>query len=234
MFDLPPSPASAPSSSTMPRAQAQSADVLSCRPLQQTALYGRASAQMGADIRPLRLPDWQAWVVHRKVQALGSVAMLSRGPSLINAAQARALRPATGARHLIVHAEDATSADALAAAGFWSIARPTPVAELHLTGSPAEMAARLDGKWRNRLRHALKMNVTVTQGPMSPDTGHWLFTAEAQRAHDLGYRPMPPALVAAMSEAPGAAHLFTARRGGGVIAAMLFLRHGRRATYQIG
>jgi hypothetical protein len=93
----------------------------------------------------------------------------------------------------------------------------------------------MTAKWRNRLRHGLRQGVRVTCAPVPPTPRHWLFAAEALSARTLGYRPMSPAIIAAIAAArPGTARLFVARKTGGPVAAMLFLRHGRCATYQIG
>jgi len=97
------------------------------------------------------------------------------------------------------------------------------------------MRAALSVKWRNRLRKAERQHIHVTQRPMPSDPTHWLFRAEAQSARLKGYRPFPPALVVAMARArPDSTHLFTAYGASGRLGAMLFLRHGWTATYQIG
>ncbi|MCT4682923.1 MAG: GNAT family N-acetyltransferase [Roseicyclus sp.] len=204
-------------------------------PLQQSALYARAVTVLGGRCDALDLPSGPVRVVARRFPLLGEVALISRGPAQLDLPTALALRARTGARHLIVHAEDATSAAALAAAGFRRIARPRQIAEVPLAPSHAAMLAAMRGKWRNRLRHGLAQGLTVTQAAMPPDPRHWLLTAEARAARRLGYRPLPPVMIAALAGAdPGAGRLFTAHGPDGPIAAMLFFRHGRTATYQVG
>ncbi len=204
-------------------------------PLQQSALYARAVALLGAETRFLALPGMGAWVIDRSWPVLGRVALISRGPANLPARTAAVLLRASGAQHLIVTAEDQTSADELQANGFWRIAKPRGVAELALTPSTDAMALGLGQKWRNRLRHAMRNDLSVTRTPLPPAPRHWIFTADAVQARALRYRPAPPAVIAALAAAkPGAAQLFVARKSGTPVAAMLFLRHGRVATYQIG
>lgn len=204
-------------------------------PLQQSALYARAVTALGAPVQYVALPGSGALVVSRKVPVLGNTAMISRGPRTLCAVTAQDLPRITGARHIIVNAEDATSARALSSAGFWRIGLARQIAELDLSPSPDAMAGALTGKWRNRLRHALQHDIQIVRGAMPPDPRHWLFSAEALEARHLGYQPMSNVMVAALAAArPGAAQLFVARRGGSVLGAMLFLRHGSTATYQIG
>lgn len=174
-------------------------------------------------------------VLARAMPGLGSVALLSRADIGRTPRDAVDLRDRLGARHLIVNADDLDAAARLNQAGFWRIAAPRQIADLPLLPSPDAMAARLDGKWRNRLRHGQSHALTIRRHPMPPEPRHWLFRAEARQARALGYRPLPPHLIAAMAHVnPGAAQIFTAYSRGERVAAMLFLRHGRSATYQIG
>ena len=59
--------------------------------------------------------------------------------------------------------------------------------------------------------------------------------AEAKQSKERGYRGWPAALTAAFAAvAPAQTHLFAARYRGQIVAQMLFLTHGQRATYHIG
>ena len=124
---------------------------------------------------------------------------------------------------------------ALAAAGFHRIGAPRQVADLVLRSNAAEMARALAPKWRNRLRHGQAQGLVLRRRAMPADPDNWLLRAEARQAARLWYQPLPPEMIAALAAArPGAAQLFTAYHMGQRVAAMLFLRHGRDATYQIG
>ncbi|WP_025312613.1 GNAT family N-acetyltransferase [Roseicyclus elongatus] len=203
-------------------------------PLQQTALWSAACRSLGAVIRALPAP-YAGTALVRHVPVLGTIAMVSRPTAALDVSGAARLRHDLSARHLVVHAENTAQASALAAAGFRRIAAPRHMAELDLGASPKSMAARLSVKWRNRLRHGLRQPVILRRRPFPADPSHWLLRAEAKQARRLGYRPLPPAMIAALATVqPGAAQLFTAYMAGQRVAAMLMLRHGRAATYQIG
>lgn len=206
-------------------------------PLQQSPVYNRAVQMMGGEVRYIDLADTGAWHMRRRIAALGEVGLVSRGPASLDADTALALREAVGARHLIVNAETEAGARALGTAGFWRIGGARRVAELDLRADPATLAARLDGKWRNRLRHGQQQGLHLTRSPLAPSPHHWIFEVDATAGKTRRYRPMSPCLVAAMAAArPGAVQLFTARRSrvGAPLAAMLFVRHGKAATYQVG
>lgn len=209
------------------------ADAEALAPLPQSALWARAAAMLGAGIRPLPHP-LGGFAIERRLPVLGPAAMISRGPRALTRARAAGLRAALGARHLVIHAETPEDGTLLAEAGFRQIAAPRWIAEVTLSPNPADMGARLRQKFRNRLRHAMGAGLIVTRRPLPADPRHWILRAEAQDARRLGYRPLPPAMIAALAAArPGAGQLFTAYLAGQRVAAMLFLRHGRAATYQI-
>lgn len=78
--------------------------------------------------------------------------------------------------------------------------------------------------------------MTVEHGPMPAEAGHWLLQAEEAQARARRYRRLPASFTAAWVAANGddSARLFVARLHGGIVAAMLFLLHGRAASYHIG
>lgn len=96
--------------------------------------------------------------------------------------------------------------------------------------------ARQFPKWRNRLRRAQKAGLRVDHAPMSTEPDHWLLLHEAQQAKSRGYRALPAAFTSVWcrENGPKTTRLFTARQKGEPIAAMLFLRHGKGASYHIG
>lgn len=210
-------------------------------PLPQSALWSRAAQMLGARVEWHDPPPESALpghaLIRRNLPLLGEVGMLSRvrlDPRGL-APGAVPLRRRLGCRHLLVHAEDAVTGALLRGAGYRRVAAPRIVAELSLSGTPDALAAQLSGKWRNRLRHGQRAGLRITRQPLPADRAHWLFAREAVQARRRGYRPLPPAMICALSAArPGAVQLYTAHHCGRRIGAALILRHGRRATWQVG
>lgn len=124
----------------------------------------------------------------------------------------------------------------LANLGLLPLVAPATIAEIDLRPSMAIRRDRLHQKWRNRLCHAEAIkSLRITQRNMPLDATHWLFTADAKMRKQRKYRNWPTALTLAYArENHGQAKLFVASEGRNPIAAMLFLRHGTRATYHIG
>lgn len=205
-------------------------------PLQQSTLWARAADMLGARIEALPPHTGGGVVLHRHFPLLGEVALISRGPAEpLDVAKARRLRHDLACKHLVIHAENSDAAKVLERAGYRRIARPRRIAELSLIPGTSALAEGLSGKWRNRLRHAGQQPLHVTHRPFAPDLEHWLLRKEGEQARARGYRPLPARMVCALAAAdPGAAQLFTAHLYGQRVAAKLFLRHGNRATYQIG
>ncbi|GAB5446579.1 MAG: hypothetical protein Gyms2KO_14520 [Gymnodinialimonas sp.] len=203
--------------------------------MQQTALWLSATRLLGSDAAMVDLGARRALVLRRKLRVVGDMALLSRAELKVSQDEAAELRHHLGASHLVVNAETDEDARALAAAGFHRIFAPRVLAELPLDPSADVMAARLSQKWRNRLRHGQSQGLVIRRRPMPPDKRYWLFKAEALQSIRKWYQPLPPEMIAAMAACkPGAVQVFTAYHLGRRVAAMLFLRHGKEATYQIG
>lgn len=203
--------------------------------LQQSALWLNATRRLGATATVEDIGTTRATVLRRKLPVVGNVAVISRADLRLDAHLASELQADLGARVLFVNAETTDDARMMAAAGFHRIAAPRVVAELALRPSTHAMAAHLSPKWRNRLRHGQSQGLIIRRRPLPADARHWLFRAEAAQARHLWYQPVPAPMIAALAAAkPGAAQIFTAYHRGTRVAAMLFLRHGTDATYQIG
>lgn len=207
-------------------------------PLQQSPLYLAALTRIGTPAGFHDLTAGRAVVVTQDRPVLGRIALISRGPvwpGVPAGDRFHGLRRAVSARVLIVNAETREDGAALARAGFVRLAADRWVAELSLDGTPEEWLARMGGKWRNRLRHGLRQGMELKRAALPPDPQHWLFALDAAQQAARGYRGLPPRFLAAMAVArPGAVDLFTAHRGGHVVAAMLFARHGGTASYLVG
>ncbi|MEX3015767.1 GNAT family N-acetyltransferase [Gymnodinialimonas hymeniacidonis] len=204
-------------------------------PLQQSEVWLRATCTLGSDARRERVGDACVLTLRKSLPIIGELALLSRAQLNLTAEGAANLRETLGARHLIVNSDTFDDAVALAQAGFHNIGAPRMVAELPLDAPPEQMAHRLAPKWRNRLRHGQSQRLELRRRLMPADPDHWLLRAEATQSARLWYQPLPPEMIAALAASkPGCAQLFTAYHLGQRICAMLFLRHGGTATYQIG
>lgn len=203
--------------------------------LQQSDLWAQACRKLGSEAHREQIGPAQALVLRNRLPIVGGMALISRANLHLSPDQAADLRTQLEVRHLVINAETTGDAYSFAAAGFHRIAVPRMVAELNLSPSTDVMAARLSPKWRNRLRHGQSQGLHLTRRPMHADPRHWLLRAETKQSARLWYRPLPPEMIAALAACKtGAAQVFTAHHLGQRVAAMLFLRHGRDATYQIG
>ncbi len=177
--------------------------------------------------------QWQ--MQSRPLGPFGQVGLISRGP---------VVRPGTSpelwldllqrnppGKPIILNA-DGMSPDALRDAGFWPIATPGTLAILPLTNR-SEMRRGLAQKWRNRLNKAETQDIKITRHNLSAN--HWVLSAESQQSKERRYRGLPPALSVAFAKAnPNKALVWEARVSGIPVAAILILRHGRMATWQVG
>lgn len=112
---------------------------------------------------------------------------------------------------------------------------PVEYALLDLTPSEAERRARLHAKWRNQLCRAEGAGLRISHTTLPPDPNHPLLLADAAQARTRRYAAWPAALTAAFAEvASTQTRLFTAWQGRKPLAHMLFLLHGRGATYHVG
>lgn len=196
-------------------------------PLQQHETFAAALTALGTP--PVRLDDGPL-LTGRRFPGGGRLNMLSR----VSLPDPAAL-PALLGRHRapLVIAPD-HPAPGLARIGAVPLMTPATVAEIALADRES-MRAAMHPKWRNRLVHAERQNLRVSQQTMKPDPRHWLFAAEAAQQRRRGYRNWPTGLTLAWLAAnPGSASLFTAHEASEPVAAMLFLRHGAAATYHIG
>lgn len=127
---------------------------------------------------------------------------------------------------------DGTDAETLRDGGFLPIATPCTLAMLPLTNR-VDMRARMAQKWRNRLNRAESYGVKISRHNLNQN--HWVLRAETQQAKERRYRGLPPALSQAFAKAnPNKALVWEASMDGIPIAAILILRHGRMATWQVG
>lgn len=190
--------------------------------LQQSDEYRNALDLSGVDARRSEA----GLILHRRWPLMGTIGLLSRAP-VPKAAHLRALRR-DGLR--LINAEDQRD-EALRAAGFRQIITPAHVAELDLSG---DLTSRMHPKWRNQWRKARNNPLHLRHSVWAGDP-HWLLERELEQQRRRGYRSLPfPVLSGFARSNPRGALIVEARVEGAPVAAMLFLRHGRGATYQCG
>ncbi|WP_458790717.1 GNAT family N-acetyltransferase [Yoonia sp. MH D7] len=112
-------------------------------------------------------------------------------------------------------------------AGFRQIMTPASVAEIDLT-----QPLNPHGKWRNALQKAFNSPLKTMHRPFDAGRDTWVFAADKAQQKAKRFRAMPHA-IAQMWPARDTL-LSTASLHGTPVAAMLFLRHGAGATYQVG
>lgn len=111
---------------------------------------------------------------------------------------------------------------------------------LDLTQDEAALRQALEPSWRNKLSKAERSGLSVQRTGVKPAQYRWLLEAEQKQRQKRGYRAMPTAMTERWQEAKA-----DAAAGGGLVvfradnkrdpaAGMLFLIHGRRATYHVG
>jgi len=99
------------------------------------------------------------------------------------------------------------------------------------------LRATLDGKWRNRLKAAEASALQVARTDSEPEAYRFILEKEEGQRDRKGYQGLPPALAPAFQAAsrdPESVIALQARLDGAPVAAMLFLKHGRAATYHLG
>lgn len=233
------------------RASIQRLPAGTAAPLQQSLEYQRACALSGATPCCYRLVDRSGRLLGaalglvRRVPMLGEALLLSRGPLWApdlpdesRAAGLAELLDITGRRFRLVAvtADPVGGDDPMVANGWLQTTTAGTLARIDLDGSEADLRARLNGKWRNRLGRAEGAGLKVRHSPMLADVTHPLLVEEARQARQRRYRRLPAAFTRDWCAANGqdSTRLFVAEWEGRTIAAMLFLLHGGGASYHIG
>lgn len=205
-------------------------------PLTQSDAYARAVRKMGGKICKISLGHGgalgQTLMLERCVPVLGQIGLISRGPIWREQPDLSELtvRLRTLGHPVLVNAECTTNA--FAKNGFIGLLSGATVARLDLTG---DVRARMHQKWRNRLRRAEDSALRVSHSVFPHKSDHWLLRAETLQRAKRKYRGLSPAFAVAYAQTnPHQTRLFIAKLNAEPVAAMLFLRHGRMATYHIG
>lgn len=201
-----------------------------CLPLQQHPSFTAALKRMGQQVRTVDVAD------AAPVQTISrfGLRLASRGPVWAcppNGTHSNALR--RSGLHLIN--SDGQDAAVLKGAGFRQIQTPSYVAELPLHSASKDRLATLKPKWRNTLRRAQAGPFAIQREAFCPNHHRWLLREDIKQQKAKGFRSLPHSLLVAFCAAnPKSQFVFTALHAAEPIAAMLFLTHGRVATYHLG
>ena len=216
--------------------------------LQQDWSYGAACEALGSTVLRAEIRDAGGRIgalqlIHRPILRVLHVAVGTRGPiwqgeispdRTAKAMQALAKTlPLPNWRGLFVTPEcpDPTP---LRATGFQRVMTPYATVTLNLTQTADQLRKNMHQKWRNRLVVAENSGLTIHRADARPEQYLWLLDVEEAQQTRMRYRALPTALVPAWQGSGGQVRVYTANDGASVVAAMLFLLHGNRATYHIG
>lgn len=222
--------------------------------LQQAWAYGDALASLSVVVH--RAMVWQdgqllavAQFMCKRIAGYISLASCTRGPVWhpdVSPAQRRTiyrlLRQSMPLRRLkvVLFSPDRTSAqvDSAEFQGMSRVMSGYSTVLLDLTAPLATLKLALDGKWRNRLTKALLNEKIRIQIQPSLKRCEWLLGKELDQREAKKFHGLPTsfvqAYIAATTDHRRAFVVAYAELGKNTIAAMLFLIHGRVASYHMG
>lgn len=193
-----------------------------------------------------------AQIVARPYAMVGRFALCTHGPAWIDDVSAeekqeayRLLRKSLPQRwpRLLVITPDEAAGGAAGLKGMSRVMTGDATVLVDLSQDEAALRANLDSNWRNRLSKGERSDLTVQKSGLKPAQYRWLLDAETQQRQKRGYRAMPLELTEKWQDAKAEGAkgdrgaglaVFRADLGRDPAAGMLFLIHGRRATYHVG
>ncbi len=144
---------------------------------------------------------------------------------------------------LVIFTPDEAEGEAAGLKGMSRVMTGDATVQLDLTRSEEDLRAGMDQGWRNRLSKAERDGLVVQKTGVKPAQYRWLLDAEAKQRRKRGYRAMPLELTEkwqdnkifiAKGDRNAGLAVYRVDSGRDPVAAMLFLIHGRRATYHVG
>lgn len=216
--------------------------------LQQDWAYGDACSAMGSTVLRAEIRDGSesvgiAQFIHRPFLGLLHAAVGTRGPvwrrDLPSSTASEAMKllvrtlPLPRFRGVFLTPEQ-TRAEHMQSSGFHRVMTPYNTIEVDLTQPFDDLRNSLHQKWRNRLNVAEGEGMVIRRIDSRAEAYLWLLEAEERQQKQIGYRALPPAIVPAWQASGGKLRVYAAEHEDQIVGAMLFLLHGKRATYHIG
>jgi len=205
-------------------------------PLWQTEEWAKTLRDLGRDawIEPLHGVG-QVLVVSRSLGPFGTLRFASRGPQWSAETSEEDRIEALREARLHVINPDQIDPTVLRSAGYLPLFKPKQVARLSIAGSFDDQLSKARVKWRNAVRQGLKKKLWVSHDPFNADQHGWIFAEDRKQQKKKGFRSPHPVLTRCFAQTnSGQVMVSQMWQGSGVIAAMVFLRHGTSATYHIG
>lgn len=225
---------------------------------QQDWAYGVALKAMSPNVDVLRAavrrPDGSlaalAQIAARPFAMAGRFALCTHGPVWVGDVLSndrretiRLLKSSLPQRwpRLLVLTPDEAATDALK--GLSRVMTGDATVLLNLTKDEDALRGAMESSWRNKLSKAERSDLVVQKAGLKPAQYRWLLDAELKQRVKRGYRSMPVEMTERWQEAK--ADGASGDKGAGLAvyradlkrdaaAGMLFLIHGRRATYHVG
>ncbi len=244
----------------LPRAGWDAAHTAAAASYQQDWAYGSALKSASPNVDLLRASVTRAdgslvalaQVTARAFAMIGRFALCTHGPVWVGVVTSEEKRAAYRAiklslpqrwPRLLVFTPDEASGDVAGLKGLSRVMTGDATVLIDLTQEETALRANLESSWRNKLSKAERSDLVAQKAGLKPAQYRWLLDAETKQRQKRGYRAMPLEMTESWQDAKAegakgdrAAGLvvYRADLGRDPAAGMLFLIHGRRATYHVG
>ncbi len=225
-----------------------------CAPLQQDWAYGASMAALGvpvlrasveADGQPVALAQFML----RRWGSVASVALCSRGPvwlqdisaadkARVYAELKRSMPKAGWGLHLHMVSPEETDAAQQGLRSLRRVMSGYATVMLDLRQDLSDLRASLTSKWRGRLASAENSELSVHRVGTNAGQYRWLLDQQQSMGAQRGFASLPlpfyDLYVPSRQQPSQTVLTLRADLGRDRVAAMMFLLHGRAATYQVG